>query len=236
MSAILSTTKLHLNKRESTFVVPLYITGMVAVVSVLISLLFWRSGSLPGTAGWIEGSQFNPGMAYALPGFLVYFGVQAIATTFPFALTLGTTRRSFVGGTLLWAIIVSLYLTAVFAVLTTLELVTNHWFAGFYVFDIYVLGAGNFGLLIPIVFLATLSLLTIGGVFGASWIRFGARGPQLIGIGTAVVVIVALIIAVPSAGAIFAAFQLWWLAVLAAVVIALSSIGTWLMLRTAIVR
>jgi hypothetical protein len=236
MSAILSTTKLHLNKRESTFVVPLYITGMVAVVSVLISLLFWRSGSLPGTAGWIEGSQFNPGMAYALPGFLVYFGVQAIATTFPFALTLGTTRRSFVGGTLLWAIIVSLYLTAVFAVLTTLELVTNHWFAGFYVFDIYVLGAGNFGLLIPIVFLATLSLLTIGGVFGASWIRFGARGPQLIGICTAVVIIVALIIVVPSAGAIFAAFQLWWLAIASAVVIALSSLGTWLTLRTAIVR
>lgn len=236
MSAILSTTKLHLNKRESTFVVPLYIAGMVAVVSVLISLVFWRSGSLPGTAGWIEGSQFNPGMAYALPGFLVYFGVQAIATTFPFALTLGTTRRSFVGGTLLWAVIVSLYLTAVFAVLTMLELVTNHWFAGFYVFDIYILGAGNFGLLVPIVFLATLSLLTIGGVFGASWIRFGARGPQLIGIGTAVVLIVAVIILVPSAATIFAAFQLWWLAIVAAVVIALSSAGTWLMLRTAIVR
>ncbi|HXD61965.1 MAG TPA: hypothetical protein VN619_08570 [Lacisediminihabitans sp.] len=236
MSTILSTTRLHLNKRESTFVVPLYIAGMVAVVSVLISLVFWRSGSLPGTEGWIQGSQFNPGMAYALPGFLVYFGVQAVATTFPFALTLGSTRRSFVGGTLLWAIVVSLYLTAVFAVLTALELLTHHWFAGFYVFDIYVLGAGNFGLLVPIVFLATLSLLTIGGVFGASWIRYGARGPQLIGVSTAVVVIVAVIILVPSAAAIFASFQLWWLAVLAAVVIVLSSLGTWLMLRSANVR
>jgi len=236
MSTVLSTTRLHLNKRESTFVVPLYIAGMVAVVSVLISLVFWRSGSLPGTEGWIQGSQFNPGMAYALPGFLVYFGVQAVATTFPFALTLGSTRRSFVGGTLLWAIVVSLYLTAVFAVLTALELLTHHWFAGFYVFDIYVLGAGNFGLLVPIVFLATLSLLTIGGVFGASWIRYGARGPQLIGISTAVVVIIAVIILVPSAAAIFAAFQLWWLAIVAAVAIALSSLGTWLMLRSAVVR
>jgi hypothetical protein len=236
MSVILSTTKLHLNKRESTFVVPLYITGMVAVVSVLISLVVWRSGSLPGTAGWIQGSQSNPGLVYALSGFLVYFGVQSTATTFPFALTLGTTRRSFTAGTLLWAILVSLYLTAVFAVLTMLELVTNHWFSGFYIFDIYILGAGNFGLLIPIVFLTTLSLLTIGGVFGASWIRLGSRGPQLIGIGTALVLIVAVIVAVPSAGAIFAAFQLWWLAILAAVVIVLSSLGTWLMLRTAIVR
>jgi hypothetical protein len=162
--------------------------------------------------------------------------VQSTATTFPFALTLGTTRRSFTAGTLLWAILVSLYLTAVFAVLTMLELLTNHWFSGFYIFDIYILGAGNFGLLVPIVFLTTLSLLTIGGAFGASWIRLGSRGPQLIGIGTALVLIVAIIIAVPSAGAIFAAFQLWWLAILAAVVIVLSSLGTWLMLRSAIVR
>ncbi|MEO7123814.1 MAG: hypothetical protein ABI400_11990 [Lacisediminihabitans sp.] len=236
MSTIVSTTKLHLNKRETTFLVPLYIAGMVAIVSVLIELVFWRSGSLPGTAGWIQGSRSNPGMAYSLPGFLVYFGVQAVATTFPFALTLGSTRRTFVGGTLLWAIIVSAYVTAAFAVLTLLELVTNHWFVGFYVFDIYVLGAGNFALLIPIVFLATLSLLTIGGVFGAAWVRFGARGPQMIGIGAAVVIIVAVIILVPSAAAIFGAFQLWWLAVLAAVVIALSSLGTWVLLRSAIVR
>jgi hypothetical protein len=236
MSTILSTTKLHLNKREMTFVVPLYIAGMVAIVSVLISVVFWRSGSQPGTADWIQSSQSNPGMAYGLAGFLVYFGVQAIATTFPFALTLGTTRRSFVGGTLLWAIAVSAYLTAAFALLTLLELATHHWFVGFYVFDIYILGAGNIGLLIPIVFLTTLSLLTIGGVFGAAWIRLGARGPQLIGIGTAVVLIVVLIIVVPAAAAIFAAFQLWWLAIMAGVVVALSSLGTWAMLRSAVVR
>lgn len=35
--------------------------------------------------------------------------------------------------------------------------------------------------LVPIVFLSGLSMFTIGGVFGASWIRFGARGPQFVG-------------------------------------------------------
>ena len=40
MSTMISTTKLHFNKRELTLVVPLYITGMVAVISVLISVLF----------------------------------------------------------------------------------------------------------------------------------------------------------------------------------------------------
>lgn len=236
MSAILPTMKLHLNKRETTFLVPLYIIVMVAVISVLISLLFWRSGSMPGTPDWIQGSQFNPGMAYALPSFLVYLGVQSIATTFPFALTMGATRRSFVGGTLLWAVATSAYLALSLGLLMMLELATNHWFAGFYVFDIYVLGAGNIGVLLPIVFFGTLSMLTIGGVFGASWIRFGARGPQLLGVGIAIVIIVALIIVIPSAADVFESFKLWWLAIVALIVITVSSLGTWRLLRTAIVR
>lgn len=236
MTALLPTTKLHLNKREITFLVPLYITGTVAVISVLISLLFLRSGGTPGSPDWISGSQFNPGLAYALPGFLVYLGVQSVATTFPFALTLGSTRRSFVGGTLLWAVIASAYLTVILAVLTMIELATHHWFVNFYIFDIVILGAGDLTLLVPIVFLSTLSMLTIGGVFGASWIRFGGRGPQIIGVSIAIVIIVALIVVLPAAPAIIAAFQLWWLAVVAAAVIVLSSIGMWLVLRAAIVR
>ena len=236
MTALFATTKLHINKREISFLVPLYITAVVAVLSVLLSLLFLRSGSVPGSAEWIDGSQMNPGLMYALSGFLVYLGVQSVATTFPFALTLGATRRSFAGGTLLWSVIVSTYLTVVFAVLTMVEVATGHWFTGFYVFDVNILGAGNLAYLIPIVFLTALSLLTVGGVFGASWVRLGARGPQLLGVLIAMVTIVTLIILLPSAPAILAAFKLWWLAVVAAVVIALSSIGTWLLLRSAVVR
>lgn len=236
MSTLIATTKLHINKREISFLVPLYITGTVALLSVLLSLLFLRAGSVPGTADWIYGSQMNPGIMYALPGFLVYLGVQSVATTFPFALTLGSTRKSFVSGTLLWTIMISAYLTIVFTILVMIEIATNHWFTGFYVFDINVLGAGNLAYLIPIVFLTSLSMLTIGGVFGASWVRLGARGPQLLAASIAIVIIVAAIIILPSAEAIFAAFELWWLAVIAAVSIALSSVGTWLMLRSAIVR
>jgi hypothetical protein len=236
MSTLIPTTKLHLNKREVTFVVPLYITAMVAVISVLISFLFWRSGSVPGTPDWVSGSQANPGILYGLAGFLVYLGVQSVATTFPFALTLGATRRGFAGGTLLWAVLVSAYLAVVFAVLMTIEVATEHWFSEFYVFDVYMLGAGDLGRLLPIVFLGTLSLLTIGGVFGAAWLRFGARGPQLISACVGILLVLALIVLIPSAEDILAAFKLWWLAVAAVAVIVLSSVGTWRLLRTAIVR
>jgi hypothetical protein len=236
MKAIASTVKLHLNLREYTFVVPLSITGMVAAISVLISLIFMRSGSVPGSAEWIYGSQANPGILYALAGFLVYMGVASVATTFPFALSLGATRRAFVAGTLVWYAITAAYIAVILAVLAAIEVATGHWFAGFYIFDVNVLGAGDTGRLLTIVFLGVLSALTIGGVFGAAWIRFAARGPQLIAVGVVLTLAILTIVIVPEAAAVFAAFRLWWLAVVAGVVIVLAATGSWLLLRPAIVR
>lgn len=236
MSAVVSAVKLHLNQRSATFAVPLYIAGMVAAVSVLISLLFWRAGSLPGTPGWIQGSQANPGIAYALVGFLVYLGVSSVATTFPFALTLGTTRRAFVTGTLLWDALTAAYIAVILAALLAVELATDHWFAGFYVFDVHVLGAGDLSRLLTIVFLGVLTCLTVGGVFAAAWVRFGSRGPQLVAVGLIVALAAALLAIIPSAAVIAAAFELWWLAVAAGTATVLASLGTWLLLRPAVVR
>ena len=236
MSSIAPTVKLHLNKREITFLVPLYITLMVAAVSILISLIAWRAGSQPGSEGWVTGSRNNPGMMYSLPGFLVYLGVQSIATTFPFALTLGATRRAFTAGTLTWAAMVSAYLALVIAALTLLELATNHWFVGFYLFDIYVLGTGNIPVLLLIVFLGSLTSLTLGGVFAAAWVRFGTNGPRTLGIALGLIIAIGALLIVPAWPDLHASFQLWWLAVAAVVVIAGSSIASWAFLRSATVR
>ena len=198
MSAVVATVKLHLNQRSTTFLTPLYIAGVVAVVSILISLLFWRSGSLPGTPGWVQGSRSNVAIAWALIGFMIPFGVHSVATTFPFALTLGATRRSFVTGTLLWYALTSAYIAVVLAVLLGLELLTGHWFAGFYIYDVYVLGAGSVGGLLLNVFLGVLTSLTVGGVFAASWVRFGARGPQLLGAVLVLALLVGLVVVLPA--------------------------------------
>jgi hypothetical protein len=236
MSAIISTVKLQLNRRSSTFIVPLAITGAVAVISVLIALVFWRAGSEPGSEGWIQGSQSNPGIVYALLGFLGYLGVATVATTFPFALSLGATRRAFVAGTLIWNALIAAYVAVILAVLNIVEIATNHWFAGFYIFDIYVLGGGDTLRLLAIVFLGVLTTLTIGEVFAASWLRFGPRGPQLLACALILAVAAAAIILVPQAAAIVSGFQLWWLAVAAVIAAALSATGTWLLLRPAIIR
>jgi hypothetical protein len=236
MNAVVPTVRLHLAKRDLTFLVPVVITLVVAAVSVLISVLFWRSGSTPGSDSWIAGSQSNMGIAWSLPGFLVYLGVQSVATTFPFALALGSTRRSFVAGTLTWWVGVSAYVTVLLALLTVLEITTGHWFAHLYIFDVTALGGGDFALLVPIAFLGTLTSLAIGGLFGAGFVRFGSRGPIAIAVVLAVAILLALILGVPAAAQIAAAFEPWWLAVLAVGIIAVSAVGTWLMLRPASVR
>lgn len=236
MNPIIAAVKLHLNKREFTMLVPLYCTALAAVLSALVSFLYLRGGSIPGSDAWVDSSRANPAMLWALAGYLGYLGVQSVATTFPFALTLGATRKSFTAGTLLWMLLMSAYLTAVMAVLAFIEVNTGHWFSGFYIFDVNLLGAGDLGRLIPTVFLATLTLLSAGGVFGAAWVRYGSLGPVVLASGIGIVLIVAAIILVPTAAEIFAGFRLWWLAVAALAAIALSSVGTWLHLRPAIVR
>ncbi|WP_281533991.1 hypothetical protein [Cryobacterium breve] len=163
MNAIVSVVKLHLNRRVVALLVPLFIVAVVVVISILISLLFWRGGSQPGSAVWINSSRSNTGMLFSLAGFLVSMGVASAATTFPFALALGATRRAFTLGTLAWNILQAAYLTVVLAVLMLLELATGHWFFGFYIFDINILGAGDLTKLIPIVFLSVLALLSVGG-------------------------------------------------------------------------
>ncbi len=236
MSAVISAVQLHLNRRREVFLVPLWIAGVVGVISVIIALIFWRGGSQPGTADWIQSSQSNPGIVYALGGFLTYLGVSSVAMRYPFALMLGSTRRAFTVGTLLWQALMAAYVAVVFLVLDLIEVGTHHWFVGFYAFDIYVLGAGDPWRLLATVFLGVLGFLAIGGVFAAAWVRYGVRGPQLLALGLLVVIGLGIAIIVPDFGAIIAAFQLWWLAIVAGVVIALASLGTWLFLRSAVVR
>ncbi|WP_245982362.1 hypothetical protein [Mycetocola tolaasinivorans] len=236
MNPIFAVTRLHLTRRIMTFGLPVIYVGVVALLSIMISLISWRAGSQPGSEGWIAGSQANPGLVWALGGFLGYMGVASTATTFRFAITLGSTRRSFTLGTLLWNLIVATYLAAVLTALTAIELLTDHWFIGFYIFDIFILGYGNLLITFVIVLLGTLTLLTVAGVFGAAWIRFSNRGPILLGIGIGLVLIVAILILIPQAAEIAAAFRPWWLAVAAGVMIILASLGSWRMLRRAIIR
>lgn len=236
MNRTLKVTRLHLNKLSSFLVAPLGIVGAVMIVSIIIALAIQRSGGGTDMASYVEGARWNSGIVWSLPGFLIYYGVQSMATTYPFGLALGSTRRDFILGTMLANILQAAYIAILLVVLLGIELVTNHWFMSVYVLDVYALGAGNAWVLFVSVFLGVLFCLTIGGFFGAIWVRFGSKGPALVGISIGVVLALALLILAPHLEELFSAITTQGLALSALSIVVVALGCTWLAMRRASVR
>lgn len=236
MNRVLKVTRLHMNKPAAMFGVPLQIVLVVLVVSALISLLLQRGGLDPASADYVEGARWNQGMIWSLPGFLIYYGVQAIATTYPFALALGATRRAHVLGSAVANAVLSLFIALVMLVLLGLELATGHWFMNVYALDVYLLGSGNPWVLFVTVFLISFGATSIGGFFGAVWVRFGSKGPTIAALALALVLVVLLLIFVPQLGDIIAAITRPLLAGIGVGIAALAILGTWWAMRRASVR
>ncbi|WP_416444115.1 hypothetical protein AB3K78_13695 [Leucobacter sp. HNU] len=236
MNRIGKVIRLHLNKPSTMFVAPLSIVLLVLVISALIALALQRGGLDPSSPGYATGARYNSGMLWSLPGFLVYYGVQAVATTFPFATATGSTRRSYVLGTAIANLIQSAFITAVMLVLLGIELATGHWFMNVYALDTNGLGAGNPLVLIPVVFLGTFTLLSVGGLFGAIWLRFGPKGPTALGLALGLLAAVSVLLLAPQLGEIIPAITGGILAVVAVAVAAVALLGTWLSMRRTSVR
>lgn len=236
MKTTASVFKLHFAKREEALLAPLGSILITLVITAIISFVLQRSGLDSSSPDYAAGARSNPGMMYALPGFLVYLGVQAVATTFPFAMSLGSSRSSFAKGTALTFVTLAAYVTAVMTVLLALEKLTNQWFAGIYALDVYVLGAGDFGLLIPIVFFASLAFMSIGSAFGAVYVRYQARGPLAMGLLLALLIAGAALLLVPYFEEIIAGFNLWWGILLGTTICGVSLMGMRLALGRASVR
>ena len=221
---------LQYSNRNRMLGVPLYILGGVVLLSVVIGLAIQRAG------GDLDDADFNASVLYSVLGYTVAIGVQNVASSFPFALALGSTRSTFVLGNLLTSAVQAVLVAVTAVALLGIELLTHGWFIGVRTLSPVPMGAGNPAVLGGIMLLATLTALSVGGVFGASYVRFGGRGPLAAGIGIAAVVVLLLLLLVPQAAAVAAAFRPWWLAVGGAVVIGLSAVGQYLFLRRASVR
>ncbi|GAA1779443.1 MULTISPECIES: hypothetical protein [Leucobacter] len=236
MNRIGKVIRLHLNKPSTMFVAPLTIVLLVLVMSAIIALALQRGGLDPNDPGYAVGARYNSGMMWSLPGFLVYYGVQAVATTFPFATATGSTRRSYVLGTAIANLIQSAFITAIMLALLGIELATGHWFMNVYALDVNGLGAGNPFVLAPVVFLGTFTLLSIGGVFGAIWLRFGPKGPAVLGLLLGLAAALSVLLLAPQLGEIIPAITGGILAGVAVAIAAIALVGTWLSMRRTSVR
>lgn len=236
MNHALKVAKLHMNKPQAMFNVPAQIVGIVLVVTMIIAFALQRAGLDPTAPEYAAGARYNFGMVWSLPGFLIYYGVQAVATTLPFAFALGATRRAHVLGTAISNLILSAYIAVIMLVLLWVELATNHWFFGVYALDNYAFGSGNGWVLFPTVFLGVFVCTSIGGVFGAVWVQFGAKGPTIVAMALALVFAVLLLVFVPQAAQMIDALTRPLLAGIAVGVAAICLAGTWFALRRAAVR
>lgn len=236
MNRILKVTRLQLNKLGSFAGTPLYILGIVMIVSIIINIAIQRAGADPASPGYTAEARHNPAIAWSLPGFLIYYGVQAVATTYPLALAFGTTRRNFILGTFFANVLQAAYVALLLLALLGIELATGHWFSSAHVIDTYVMGAGNPGVLLATGFLGVLGCLTVGGVFGAIWVRFGAKGPAVLGLGLGLLAALALLTIAPKLGEIFMSITRPGLALTAAVIMLVALVGTWFAMRRASVR
>jgi hypothetical protein len=210
--------------------VPLYILGGVVLLTVAISLAIVRAGGDLGDA------DFNASVLYSVLGYTVAIGVQNVSSSFPFALALGSTRSTFVLGNLATSAVQAVLVAGTAVVLLGVEVVTRGWFIGARALSPALLGGGDPVVLGGIMLLATLTALSVGGAFGSSYVRFGARGPLIVAIGIAVAVVLLLLLLVPQAAAVASAFRPRWLVVGGAAVIGLSTVAQYLFLRRASVR
>jgi hypothetical protein len=210
--------------------VPLLILGGVVVITVLVSVAVLRAG------GSVAGSQGNGSILWSVLGYTVAVGAQNVTASFPFSLALGSSRRAFVLGNLLTAAAQALLVAIAAVALLGLELLTDGWFIGVHVLRSGLTGDGNPFVLGGAMLLGVLMAMSIGGLFGAAWVRFGARGPVGIAIGSTALLVVVLLALSPIAASVrpvVDAIQPWWVAVL---VTAVALIGQYLFLRRASVR
>jgi hypothetical protein len=210
--------------------VPLYILGAVVLVTVAVTVIILRAG------GDVRHADFNASVLYSVLGYTVAIGVQNVSRSFPLALALGSTRRTFTLGNLVTSALQAALVAVAAVVLLGLETLTHGWFVGARALSSVLLGDGNPLVLAGVMALAILTALHIGGLYGATWVRFGTRGPVVLTVGIVAVVLLLLVALISTGAAVLAAFEPWWIPAAATVVVALAVVGQYLFLRRASVR
>lgn len=205
-SRIWRLAKLHFADRMTMIITPLLlIVGVVLVVSVIYLLTAHFSSIEPAalTEGFRQGNQ---AVFWMFPGYAISMGVLAYARTMPFAIgMMGSTRRQFWLGTMLWVVLQAAYVTALCVAFLGLERLTGDWFVGAPVFGVAAMGGGNPGILAMMVFTLLVMSLSIGTVLSAIYLRWNTLGVW-VGIAGIVVVLLALIALILATGTDLLAF------------------------------
>lgn len=121
--------------------------------------------------------------------FSLVVAIQVILRTFPFSLGFGVTRRNFYVGTVLTFFVLSLFFSAVITVLGTIEIATNGWGLGGYLFAPAYF-TNSFWLLRFVMYVCLfLFMFFVGAVFATVYMRWRAIGLLIFFFSLAVVLV-----------------------------------------------
>ncbi|MGO1385207.1 MAG: hypothetical protein ACTHU1_10550 [Arachnia sp.] len=236
MNRSASVVRMHFNRRfTALYMPPILGLGVVTIMIVVVATLA-AAGVPTSSPEVIDGFRNNGGIVWTLAGFLVSLGVQAATACFAFATSLGTTRRDYVLGTGVYFMLQTVYVTAILSALLALEKATGHWFINAYSLDVIGLGSGDWGIFLLVVVSGALSMQAVGAMFGASWLRFGSRGPLLISAVLVALLVGAILIAIPHWTAMAAGFNMVWVSLGLMIMGTLSLVATGAFLRRTSVR
>jgi hypothetical protein len=203
MNRVLAAARLHV-------VHPLVILGMpwvIVLTSYAINEAIWGFGHLgtqPGGTGGVLALYITVAVAF----------LQSVTQLFPFALSMGLSRRTFYAGTALMAVVQSLGYALVLTALTAVEDATGGWWTGLHFFAPLHLDRLAVVEQIAVFFLLMLGMTFLGIAIGAVVKRWGQTGTYLLVIGTLVIF---------GAAAVLVTGMGWW-----------SPLGTWLVARSAL--
>ncbi len=236
MNRTSAVVRMHFSRTFSAFVMPPILSVGIVLLVVVTVLTMRAAGVDTSSPDVVDGLRNSAGIVFSLAGVLIYLGVQAATACFAFATSLGTTRHDYVLGTGAYFLLQTLYVAALLSILLAVEKGTGHWFTGAYALDIRLLGYGEWGAFLPIVLTGPLAMQAVGAMFGASWLRFGSRGPLFIAAVMVAVLAVGILIMVKHWAAVAAAFNLGWAALILVVLGVVALIATAAFLRRTSVR
>lgn len=205
-SRIWRLAKLHFADRATMVITPLVLVpGVVVVVSAIYLIVAHFTSAEPSalTEGFRQGNQ---AVIWMFPGYAISMGVLAYARTMPFAIgMMGSTRRQFWLGTMVWIVLQATYITVLSLIFLGLERLTGEWFVGAPVFGVGAMGSGNPGILAMMVFTLVLMSLSIGTALSAIYLRWNTLGVW-VGIVGIIVVLLALAVVILATGTNLLAF------------------------------
>lgn len=178
------------------------------------------------------------GGAFFLYVYMLVVAVQSVNQAFPLALGYGSTRRDFLLGFAVFAVILSVGYSALLVAAAALEEASNGWGVSLTFFETGVLGQSDPLAALAFSVLAFLLFFGIGAATAAVYVRWRAMGMYVFWAGLVFVLIggaalVTVLGAWPQVGAFFAWAGVLGTAAWSLILTAFCALAAWLILRRA---